>query len=93
MIVINGFRELGWQIKDEDIPSATFYIWLPIPPRYKKSTDFTSDVLKTSGIVLVPGNAFGNNGEGFFRLSAVASDDQLKETINRLKQDGFVYNV
>ena len=93
MIVINGFRELGWQIKDEDIPSATFYIWLPIPPRYKKSTDFTSDVLKTSGIVLVPGNAFGNNGEGFFRLSAVASDDQLKETINRLKQDGFVYNA
>ena len=70
MIVINGFRELGWQIKDEDIPSATFYIWLPIPPRYKKSTDFTSDVLKTSGVVLVPGNAFGNNGEGFFRLSA-----------------------
>lgn len=93
MIVINGFRELGWQIKDEDIPSATFYIWLPIPPRYKKSTDFTSDVLKTSGIVLVPGNAFGNNGEGFFRLSAVASDDQLKETINRLKQDGFTYDV
>lgn len=93
MIVINGFRELGWQIKDEDIPSATFYIWLPIPPRYKKSTDFTSDVLKTSGVVLVPGNAFGNNGEGFFRLSAVASDDQLKETINRLKQDGFTYDV
>ena len=93
MIVINGFRELGWQIKDEDIPSATFYIWLPIPPRYKKSTDFTSDVLKTSGVVLVPGNAFGNNGEGFFRLSAVASDDQLKETINRLKLDGFTYDV
>ena len=93
MIVINGFRELGWQIKDEAVPSATFYIWLPIPPRYKTSNDFTSDVLKTSGIVLVPGNAFGTNGEGFFRLSAVAGDDQLKETINRLKQDGFKYDI
>lgn len=91
MLVINGFRQLGWEIKDSDIPAATFYIWLPIPPRYKKSADFTSDVLKTSGIVLVPGNAFGINGEGFFRLSAVASDEQLAETINRLKQDGFYY--
>ncbi len=93
MIVINGFRELGWQIKDEDIPSATFYIWLPVPPRYTTSTDFTSDVLKTSGIVLVPGSAFGKNGEGFFRLSAVASDEQLQETVNRLKSDGFTYSL
>ena len=92
MLVINGFRELGWQIKDEDIPDATFYIWLPIPSKYKTSQEFTSDVLRTSGILLVPGSAFGKNGEGFFRLSAVADDQQLNETICRLKQDGFYFN-
>ncbi len=92
MLVINGFRELGWQIKDEDIPDATFYIWLPIPSKYKTSQEFTSDVLRTSGILLVPGSAFGKNGEGFFRLSAVADDQQLNETIYRLKQDGFYFN-
>lgn len=91
MLVINGFRELGWNIKDHDIPKATFYIWLPIPPRYKTSAEFTTDVLKTSGIILVPGNGFGKKGEGYFRLSAVASDEQLAETINRLKNDGFYY--
>lgn len=91
MLVINGFRELGWNIKDSEIPKATFYIWLPIPPRYKTSAEFTADVLITSGIVLVPGNAFGKNGEGYFRLSAVASDEQLAETIKRLKNDGFYY--
>ncbi len=91
MLVINGFRELGWNIKDSDIPKATFYIWLPIPPRYKTSAEFTADVLKTSGIILVPGNGFGKNGEGYFRLSAVASDEQLAETIKRLKNDGFYY--
>ena len=91
MLVINGFRELGWNIKDSDIPKATFYIWLPIPPRYKTSAEFTKDVLKTSGIILVPGNGFGKNGEGYFRLSAVASDKQLAETIKRLKNDKFYY--
>lgn len=88
-IVVEGFRELGWEIKDEDIPNATFYIWLPIPPKYKTSKDFTDDLLKTSGIVAVPGNAFGDNGEGHFRISAVSTDEKLQEVIERMKEDGF----
>ncbi len=91
MIVINGLRNLGWKIKDEDIPRATFYIWQPIPPRYASSKAFTDDLLKTSGIVVVPGIGFGSNGEGYFRLSAVATDEQLKEVINRMEKDGFYF--
>lgn len=91
-IVINGFRELGWKIEENDIPKATFYIWLPIPPRYKISKEFTDDLLKTSGIVVVPGNGFGANGEGWFRLSAVATDEQLMDVIERMKKDGFYFS-
>ena len=91
-IIVNGFRELGWDINDEDIPSATFYIWLPVPPRYKNSEDFTNDLLRKSGIVVVPGTGFGVYGEGYFRLSAVATDEQLKEVIKRMKLDGFTFN-
>lgn len=91
-IVINGFKELGWKIEESDIPKATFYIWLPIPPRYKTSKEFTDDLLKTSGIVVVPGNGFGANGEGWFRLSAVATDEQLYEVIDRMKKDGFYFS-
>jgi LL-diaminopimelate aminotransferase len=70
-------------------PKATFYLWLPIPPSYKTSKEFTDAVLNKSGVVLVPGNAFGNNGEGWFRMSIVASEDQMYEVIRRLKEDGF----
>ena len=90
-IIIQGFRSLGWKIEDKDIPKATFYVWLPIPPRYKTSKEFTDDLLKTSGIVVVPGNGFGKNGEGWFRLSAVATDEELSEVISRMKKDGFNY--
>ena len=88
-ILTEGFKELGWDIDNLYIPSATFYLWLPIPPKYKKSEDFTNDVLKTSGVVLVPGSAFGKYGEGWFRISAVSADGQLREVIDRLKTDGF----
>ena len=91
-IMVKGFKELGWPISDKTIPHTTFYLWLPIPKRYSSSFDFCEDVLKKSGVVLVPGNAYGEHGEGYFRISFVCSDEQLQEVIDRLKADGFTYN-
>ena len=91
MIMVNGLRELGWEINDKDIPSATFYLWLPIPKRYDSCVKFCEDMLEKSGIVVVPGSAYGINGEGYFRISCVCSDEKLKEVINRMKADGFKF--
>ena len=91
-IMVKGFKELGWDIEDSKVPHTTFYLWLPIPPRYKSAFEFCEDLLKTSGIVLVPGNAFGTYGEGFFRLSYVCSEEQLQEVIDRMKADGFTFD-
>ncbi len=88
-ILVQGFKELGWDMDNLHIPTATFYLWLPIPPKYKKSEDFTNDVLTKSGVVLVPGSGFGKYGEGWFRISAVTTDENLNEVIRRLKEDGF----
>ena len=91
-IMLKGFRELGWEIPEDKISHTTFYLWLPIPKRFKSAYEFCEAVLEKSGIVLVPGNAFGEHGEGYFRLSFVCSDEQLQEVIDRLKEDGFSYN-
>lgn len=90
-IMVKGFKELGWEIDETSVPHTTFYLWLPIPPRYKSAFEFCKDVLEKSGVVLVPGNAFGAHGEGFFRLSYVCSDEKLQEVIDRFKADGFNY--
>lgn len=90
-ILVKGLKELGWDIDNLNIPDATFYLWLPIPPRYKTSSEFTNDLMRTSGVVAVPGNAFGKYGEGFFRISIVCSDENLIEVIERMKKDGFCF--
>ena len=90
-IMVKGFKELGWNIDEKTVPHTTFYLWLPIPKRYDSAFKFCEDVLKKSGVVLVPGNAFGEHGEGFFRLSYVCSDEQLQEVIDRFKEDGFTF--
>ncbi len=90
-IVVKGLKELGWPIDETKLPHSTFYLWLPIPRKYKESYKFCEDLLEKSGIVIVPGSAFGKYGEGFFRLSCVCSDEKLKEVIERMKADGFKY--
>ena len=90
-LVVQGFKELGWDMDKLNPPKATFYLWLPIPPSYKTSKEFTDAVLNKSGVVLVPGNGFGENGEGWFRMSIVASEEQMIEVIRRLKEDGFYF--
>lgn len=87
-IMARGLEELGWDMKN-CIPDATFYLWLPIPPRYKSSKEFTDDLMYNAGIVVVPGHAFGKYGEGFFRISIVCSDENLQEVVDRMKKYGF----
>ncbi len=90
-LFVNGLKnELGWE--DFYVPDATFYLWIPIPKRYKTSVEFTDDLMKKSGVVAVPGNAFGKFGEGFVRISIVCPEEQIKEVIKRMKEDGFTYN-
>jgi len=90
-IIVKGFKELGWEIDDNKVPHTTFYLWLPIPKKYDNAFSFCQDLLEKSGIVVVPGNAFGAHGEGYFRLSFVCSDEELQEVIDRMKADGFYY--
>lgn len=88
-IIVDGLKELDWDMDKIQPPKATFYLWLPIPPSYKTSKEFTDAVLNKSGVVLVPGSGFGKNGEGWFRMSIVAAEDQMVEVVRRLKEDGF----
>jgi LL-diaminopimelate aminotransferase len=88
-MMVEGFKELGYPL--ENVPAATFYLWLPIPPRYENSFRFCEELLEKSGIVTVPGSSFGKCGEGFFRVSYVCSEAELKTVLERFKEDGFQY--
>lgn len=90
-LMLDGFKSLGWPMDEIKPPRATFYFWLPIPPRYKTSVEFANDMLEKAGIVVVPGVAFGDQGEGFFRMSLVNPDEELNAVISRMKEDGFTY--
>jgi LL-diaminopimelate aminotransferase len=85
--LIQGLAELGWEIPPS---KATMYLWVPTPVGMG-STDFALNVLQRTGVVVTPGNAFGDGGEGYVRISLIADCDRLGEVIRRFKQAGISY--
>ncbi|MBE7705962.1 MAG: aminotransferase class I/II-fold pyridoxal phosphate-dependent enzyme [Cyanobacteria bacterium SIG30] len=81
---VKGLNELGFKV---DVPKAGFYLWIEKAPKYKTSKEFCDALLEKSGIVAVPGNAFGDLGEGWVRLSITADEQSLDEVIRRMKED------
>lgn len=88
-VAVAGLRELGWNIKEPI--KGTFYLWLPIPPTFKKSTDFASAMLDKCGIVVPPGIGYGEYGEGYFRIALTVDKKRIQEAISRMKKEGLVY--
>ncbi|MEL6440292.1 MAG: aspartate aminotransferase [Cyanobacteria bacterium J06621_8] len=85
--LIKGLGELGWKIPPS---KATMYLWVPTPPG-QGSTEFALDVLQKTGVVITPGNAFGEAGEGYVRISLIADCDRLGEVLKRFQQAGIKY--
>ena len=74
--------ELGWEIEPT---LGTFYLWLPTPNKMSSSA-FCEMVIEKTGVVLVPGLGYGQNGEGYFRIALTKEEDVLKEAFKRLKE-------
>ncbi len=87
--LIEGLSQLGWDVGKT---KATMYLWIPCPPGMS-STDFALDVLQKTGVVVTPGNAFGNGGEGYVRVSLISECDRLGEVLRRFKQAGIRYKA
>lgn len=81
-IIVDGFCSMGWQVER---PKASMYIWAKVPTQ-QSSFDFTVDLLKNTGVAVIPGRAFGECGEGYIRISLVQPEERLVEVVSRIRQ-------
>lgn len=81
-MMVSALREMGFDVAS---PKGTFYIWVPVPEGYT-SMSFAEMLVEKAAVVVIPGNAYGEYGEGFFRISLTTPDDRIKEAIKRMKE-------
>ncbi len=67
-------------------PKGAFYLFPDIRQFGMSSDDFALKLLNEKKVVVVPGNAFGESGNGFIRISYAYSIDNLKIALNRISE-------
>ena len=67
-------------------PQGAFYIFPSIEKTGLRSMDFATKLLDKEGVAVVPGTAFGEEGEGFIRCSYAASIKDIREAVERMKR-------
>ncbi|MFH0876865.1 MAG: aminotransferase class I/II-fold pyridoxal phosphate-dependent enzyme [Candidatus Omnitrophota bacterium] len=67
-------------------PMGAFYAFPSIKKSKLSSIEFASKLLKRKKVAVVPGTAFGPEGEGHVRISYASGFDQLKEAFSRMEE-------
>lgn len=81
--LMHRFEEMGLQCFE---PYGAFYAFPSIQEFGITSDEFATRLLKEKKVVVVPGTAFGECGEGFLRVSYAYSLDKLKEALDRMEE-------
>ena len=81
-LIVDTLNKMGLEAQP---PKASLYIWAKVPHGFT-SVEFTNDLLDKVGVVVTPGTGYGNNGEGYVRLSLTIADALLLKGLSRMVQ-------
>ena len=81
--VVKGFNDLGLTCFE---PEGAFYAFPCIRSTGLSSQDFCTRLLQSKKVAIVPGDAFGESGEGFVRVSYAYSLAHLNTALERIKE-------
>jgi len=83
-VIMKGFSEIdGFECLS---PEGAFYAFPNITKTGKNSEELSMYLLDECGVVTVPGNAFGQYGEGYLRFSFATSVDMIKQGMEKIKE-------
>ena len=82
-LMVDGFRSMGLSCFE---PRGAFYVFPSIQRTGLSSTEFAEKLLEEENVAVVPGNAFGESGEGFIRCSYAYSVKNITEALSRISR-------
>ena len=81
--IVNELNRIGLKTH---MPKGAFYVFPSIKCTGLSSETFCEKLLDEQNLALVPGNAFGDAGEGYVRISYAYSMEEIKQAIAKLEE-------
>ena len=82
-VIVKGFNELGLSCFE---PHGAFYAFPSIKVTGMTSEDFVEKLIMEEKVAVVPGTAFGKQGEGYVRACYATSMAEIEEALSRIKR-------
>lgn len=82
-VLVEGFRSMGLDCFE---PLGALYVFPCIKSTGMSSDEFCEKLLLEEKVLAVPGNAFGDCGEGFIRACYAASMEDIMEAVKRIRR-------
>lgn len=83
--LVESFGRAGWVIPP---PSASMFAWAPLPEKFREvgSMQFATLMVEKSGVVVSPGVAFGEHGEGYVRIALVENEQRIRQAARNIRR-------
>lgn len=82
-VLVDGFKKLGLDCFE---PLGAFYVFPCIKSTGMTSDEFCEKLLMSEKVLTVPGNAFGECGEGYIRACYASSMENIMEALKRIER-------
>ncbi len=82
-LIVNGFNEMGLECFE---PEGAFYVFPCIRSTGLTSQEFCLRLIEEKKVAVVPGDAFGECGEGYIRVSYAYSINHILLALKRIKE-------
>jgi alanine-synthesizing transaminase len=84
-VLVESFGRAGWDIPP---PAASMFAWAPLPAAFREagSMTFATLMVEKSGVVVSPGVAFGEHGEGYVRIAMVENEQRIRQAARNIRR-------
>src|SRR5690606_14057792 len=82
-VLVDGLARGGWVIEK---PKGAMFVWAPVPEKFSEmgSMAFSELLLNKAEVLVSPGIAFGDEGEGFVRMSLVENTERIRQAVRQI---------
>ncbi len=86
-VLTEALEKPGWQVRSS---GGLPFCWITLPRRFS-SLGFTRRLLRRTGVKVTPGTVFGEQGEGYSRISLLTDLEKMKTAAARLVEFGSLW--
>jgi LL-diaminopimelate aminotransferase len=69
---------------------AGLFVWAKVPSGISDGYEWSDLLLYKANVFITPGGIFGSAGQSYVRVSLCASEEKIQESLERMKQAGFI---